>query len=354
MRSKKLSIIIPVYNSAGLLEKCIDSVLNQTYKEFDVYLIDDHSTDQRTGRICDAYAKRDERVHVIHHDQNRGLSIAREDGFYASDSEWVSFVDNDDIIAPYMYEEMMKSVQNEQIDMVCIRGEDKTEKEMKRFIWDKRAADVFVLQGRDACNKIYAKCLDFPLVQPLWGKLIRRSLIEKAREDVLPYRERLYWVYFEDVLFTPMVFCHANKVVFDNRLMYLHRYALNNLSSSARPKEIHYQSVEAGTEVLHFFEKNNLQEAFNQHIIGCFLNMQSVWYKVWKNETNSKKKEKYNQLVDELFREYGQKLKEVRCNNAATVIQKMNISFFKRSRTLWGMTAGKLYFDVLSRRKYRE
>lgn len=352
MSSRKLSIIIPVYNSAGPLEKCIDSVLCQTYTEFNLYLVDDNSTDNKTGKICDAYALHDERVHVIHHDRNQGLSISREDGFYADDSEWVSFIDNDDLIAPYMYEEMMKFVQGGQIDMVCIRGEDKIEEEMENPIWRRNAADAFVLEGKDACNKIYSNKLDFPLAQPIWGKMIKRNLIEKARVDVLPYRERLYWVFFEDVLFTPMIFYHADKVVFDNRLMYMHRRVRTNLSSSVQPKEFHYESVEAGIEVLQFFEKNNLQEAFEEHIVGCFLNMQSIWYKVWKNEKDNRKKEWYNRLVDKIYREYGKKLKAVKSKDIVMIVKKLNIAFFKWNRKLWGLTAGNLYFRIIQRRSY--
>lgn len=353
MSSGKLSIIIPVYNSAGPLEKCIESVLNQTYTEFNLYLVDDNSTDNRTGKVCDEYALRDKRVHVIHHDRNRGLSISREDGFYADDSEWVSFIDNDDLVAPYMYEEMMRLVQgNGQIDMVCIRGENKTEEEMEKPVWDRGRTEVFSMRGRSACNKIYAGRLGFPLAQPIWGKMIKRELIERARVDVLPYREKLYWVFFEDVLFTPMVYYHACKVIFDNRLMYMHRRVSTNLSSSIQPKEFHYESVEAGMEVLRFFEKNRLREAFEKHIIGCFLNMQSIWYRVWKNERDADKKEWYNKLVDKMFAEYGKKLYAVKNRDAATVVKKVNIAFFRWNRQLWGMTAGNFYFGIISRMTY--
>ncbi|MFG6367033.1 MAG: glycosyltransferase family 2 protein [Lachnospiraceae bacterium] len=352
MNSQKLSIIVPVYNSAGPLEKCIDSILCQTYTEFKLYLVDDNSTDNKTTKVCDAYALRDKRVHVIHHDRNRGLSISREDGFYADNSEWVSFIDNDDLIAPYMYEEMMKFAQNEQVDMICIRGEDKIEEEMETPVWNRDTANTFILAGKDACNKIYANQLDFPLAQPIWGKMMRRGLVEKARLDVLPYRESLYWVFFEDVLFTPMLFYRANTVLFDNRLMYLHRRVYTNLSSSVHPKEFHYESVQAGIEVLRFLERNHLTEAFEKHIVGCFLNMQSIWYKVWKGETDNKRKMQYNQLVDQYYDEYGRKLRNIRMPNIYDKVIRMTILMFEKHRILWGKTIGNIYFKFLCRRTY--
>ena len=352
MDDTKLSVIIPVYNSAGSLETCIESVLNQTYRNFNLYLVDDHSTDNKTSCVCDEYAKRDKRVHVLHHDKNQGLSISREDGFYADQSEWVSFIDHDDLIAPTMYEEMMKFVQKSNIDMVCIRGEDKTAEEMKNPIWGKCFGDVLVLNGKNACNKIYANQLDFPLAQPIWGKLIRRSLIERARIEILPYKERLYWVFFEDVLFTPMLFYHADRVVFDNRLMYMHRRVPTNLSSSIQPREFHYQSVEAGIEVLRFFERNNLTEAFDRHIIGCFLNMQSIWYKVWKNEKDRRRKNYYNKVVDAYYKKYSQKLKRIKMKGVYDNLIRFNILLFRKHRVLWGCTIGNIYFKFLNHNTY--
>lgn len=357
MDSKKLSVIIPVYNSAGVLEKCIESVLKQTYKDFNLYLVNDNSTDGKTGKICDAYAELDKRVHIIHHDKNCGLSLSREDGFHADDSEWVSFIDHDDLIAPYMYEEMMRLAYKygRNTEMVCVRAENKISGKMNNPQWaggGERKFDEFALSGRDACSQVCAGKINIPLIGHMWGKIIKRELIERALIDVLPYRERLYWVFFEDVMLTPMLFYHADKVVFENRLMYIHRMFRKNLSVSVAPKEFHYQAVEGGIETLRFFEGNNLPEAFERNIINLFLNMQSVWYKMWKNETDGSKKERYNQLIDEIFHEYGQRLKAVKSKDMPTLIKKINIVIFQYNRNLWGMTAGRLYFEILNRKMY--
>ena len=127
MKGVPLSIIIPVYNSEKYLEKCIRSVLDQTYKNFELILVDDASKDA-SGQICDRLAKCDTRIKVLHHNSNRGLSLSREDGLHMAEGEWVSFVDNDDFLCPIMYERMMGNADN--ADMVCIRGEDKTTDEI--------------------------------------------------------------------------------------------------------------------------------------------------------------------------------------------------------------------------------
>lgn len=349
---KKLSIIVPIYNSEKYLEQCLNTILMQTYKDFELILVDDASTDD-SGKICERYAANDARIKVIHHDKNKGLSISREDGYYFTDSEWVSFVDNDDAISPNMYERLMENTIDENVDLVCIRGEDCPSGNMKNPVWEKKEDNIFSLTGYEACSEIYSGKLKFGFVQPVWGKAIKRSLIEKARIEILPYREKLYWVFFEDVLFMPMVFYYAGKVVFDDQLMYMHRRFLTNLSSTLQPKEFHYEAVEAGIIVLRFLERHHLMDAFEKHMVGCFLNMQSTWYKVWKNETNKRKKIQFDKLIDAFYDEYGQKLRNMQIKSLSDRIVRLTIVFFEKHKVFWGITIGNIYFKLLRRKTYK-
>ena len=99
-----ISVIVPVYNVAEYLPECVDSIINQTYKNLEIILVDDGSTDACPD-ICDDYAKRDSRIRVIHK-KNGGLSDARNAGLDICTGEWIGFVDSDDYIAPSMYEKM--------------------------------------------------------------------------------------------------------------------------------------------------------------------------------------------------------------------------------------------------------
>ena len=98
-----ISIIIPVYNVEKFLPQCIDSILAQTYKDFELILVDDGSPDGSPA-ICDSYAQRDERVRVIHQ-KNAGVSAARNNGIEHAKSEWISFVDSDDWVEPSYIED---------------------------------------------------------------------------------------------------------------------------------------------------------------------------------------------------------------------------------------------------------
>lgn len=91
-----ISIIIPIYNVEEYLERCIDSVVNQTYKNLEIILVDDGSPD-RCGDICDTWALRDTRIKVIHK-KNGGLSDARNAGMSLATGEFIAFVDSDDVV----------------------------------------------------------------------------------------------------------------------------------------------------------------------------------------------------------------------------------------------------------------
>ena len=98
----KISVIVPIYNVEKYLPHCVDSILEQTFFDLEVILVDDGSTD-RCGAICDEYATKDNRVIVIH-EVNSGVSVARNKGIDLSRGEYISFVDGDDILATNYYE----------------------------------------------------------------------------------------------------------------------------------------------------------------------------------------------------------------------------------------------------------
>ena len=112
----ELSIIVPVYKVEKYLPKCIDSILAQTFTDFELILIDDGSPD-RCGEICDEYAIKDERIVVIHQ-VNRGVSAARNAGLDAAKGEYIGFVDSDDWIKPEMYEIMVRTAIDKKADVV--------------------------------------------------------------------------------------------------------------------------------------------------------------------------------------------------------------------------------------------
>lgn len=122
MNMYKISVIVPVYKTEQYLKRCVDSIINQTYPNLEIILVDDGSPD-KCPEICDRFAETDKRIKVIH-TQNAGVSAARNVGLDAATGEYLAFVDSDDYIDSTMYEEMMTLAQKSSCDLImcdCVK-----------------------------------------------------------------------------------------------------------------------------------------------------------------------------------------------------------------------------------------
>ena len=165
-----ISIIVPVYKVEEFLPQCIESIINQTYRDIEVILIDDGSPDN-CGTICEEYAKRDKRIRVFHK-ENGGLSEARNYGIVRATGEYVGFVDSDDWIEPNMYEVLVNIAKEKQADIVgCSFFFEYPKKTLARKIIEK-----------DFDNNIeLCKALIYDEVDTsLWTKLYHKSCFENV------------------------------------------------------------------------------------------------------------------------------------------------------------------------------
>ena len=205
-----ISIIIPVYNSESYLEKCIDSVLAQTYENIEVILVDDGSTDM-SPIICDKYVQIDERVVVIHQ-PNQGQADARNNGIMSSRGQYLSFIDSDDFVEPD-YIEYLWDLLNESGASISICG--------YAFHYENRSNKMptnetlrHYLSGEQALEELlYQKHFD---AAP-WAKLIDANIV---KSNLFP-RGRI----FEDFAVIPKWLLSAQKVIYGNaqKLFYLVR-----------------------------------------------------------------------------------------------------------------------------------
>ena len=103
-----ISIVVPVYNVENYLVECLQSILEQTYKDFELILVNDGSVD-KSGEICDEYKKKYDNIKVVHQ-KNQGQSVARNNGVKLSEADWIMFVDSDDVIHPNLLEYLYRAV----------------------------------------------------------------------------------------------------------------------------------------------------------------------------------------------------------------------------------------------------
>lgn len=172
-RHPQISIIVPVYNAEKYLHQCVDSILNQSFRDFELLLIDDGSKDD-SGAICDEYASKDKRVRVWHQ-ENQGVSVARNVGLEHAQGEWIYFPDSDDIIMDDAFDTMMSMV-SEGVDYVICGYE----------VYDEDGNCTYAIADRqqrtmtqhEALMEMFAPT-DYRYQGYLWNKLFKRSIIQK-------------------------------------------------------------------------------------------------------------------------------------------------------------------------------
>ena len=176
MNNTKVSIIVPLFNAEKFAKRCIESVLMQTFKNYELILIDDGSKD-KTGEICDKYAEKDTRIKVIHKN-NGGVSSARNTGLDMAKGEWITFLDADDWIEPNFLL-IVDNNSNDSIDWIFAQW---------RTIWDNGLPNEInnyeqeiLFNNWEEIKKIWDKMANMDICRCPWGKFFRRSVIESYK-----------------------------------------------------------------------------------------------------------------------------------------------------------------------------
>lgn len=216
----KISIIVPIYNVEEYLERCIDSILNQTFKDFEVILINDGSTDN-SAIICDTYAKKDNRVKVIHK-KNEGAAIARNVGLDACKGQYIGFVDSDDYISPIMYETLLNRIIKENAEIAICRYENFKSYDDIKFRNSKNFFKSF--NNIEALENYF---LDYGhkdriMHTLIWDKLYKRELFDEIRFPNVSFAEDGYVVY--------KLLYKSKKTIFVNDTLYYYFERVGSLS----------------------------------------------------------------------------------------------------------------------------
>ena len=200
----EVSIIIPVYNMEDYLERCMDSVLAQSFTDYEVLLVDDGSTDS-SGSICDGYAAGDGRIHVIHK-ENGGLSDARNAGLDRACGRYVFFLDSDDRILPEMLEKTVQEIRKG-ADMVFFRYTT-VEPDGSTFLWDPLPGCWDLDTEEERKDFLFRILLGRRLPWQVWNILYDRQRIEEAGLRFEDNRR----IFAEDMYFNTCLLFYAKKI----------------------------------------------------------------------------------------------------------------------------------------------
>ncbi len=218
------SVIVPVYKVEKYLCKCVDSILNQSYENFELILVDDGSPDN-CPQICDEYAKKDERVKVIHK-ENGGHTSARNAGLEIAKCEYVTFIDSDDYVAQDYLKTFADGIDGYQIDIACV-GNVETDGKNEKFCplgdcaegyYDRKNIEknLFPLLLESVLGKSFSSTL--------WGKAIKKDLIHPVLSRI---DKRI--VVGEDSLCVKACLYKAQGVFISNSCLYYYRQSPNSI-----------------------------------------------------------------------------------------------------------------------------
>lgn len=302
-----ISIIVPIYNVGKYLPKCIESILNQTFKNFELILVNDGSTDN-SGVVCDDYAKKDTRIKIIHK-SNGGVSSARNAGLYVAKGEYIGFVDPDDYIDKNMYEKLYRLCIDNNSDIAICRFN----REINGKIQNKeRTEEIIELNNMEAMNELFKGNLyRFSLCNKLFSK--------KCFNDVLFPEERIH----EDLSTTYKLFANSKKAVYINYCGYIYVRRENSILTSTY-NEKRLQAFIAWDEIIEFIDKNYYE--IIEQVIATFTYwcVDNILY-ILNQVNNSKKKNNYLNIIQKYTTKYYIYIKR---NNILSRSYKLRIRIF--------------------------
>ena len=302
-----ISIIVPIYNVGKYLPKCIESILNQTFKNFELILVNHGSTDN-SGVVCDDYAKKDTRIKIIHK-SNGGVSSARNAGLYVAKGEYIGFVDPDDYIDKNMYEKLYRLCIDNNSDIAICRFN----REINGKIQNKESTEEIIeLNNMEAMNELFKGNLyRFSLCNKLFSK--------KCFNDVLFPEERIH----EDLSTTYKLFANSKKAVYINYCGYIYVRRENSILTSTY-NEKRLQAFIAWDEIIEFIDKNYYE--IIEQVIATFTYwcVDNILY-ILNQVNNSKKKNNYLNIIQKYTTKYYIYIKR---NNILSRSYKLRIRIF--------------------------
>jgi glycosyltransferase involved in cell wall biosynthesis len=301
----KISVVIPVYNVENYLHRCIDSLLNQTFQDFEIILIDDGSKDN-SGKICDEYAQKDKRIKVFHK-KNARVSAARNDGIKIAKGKYISFIDSDDWIEPEMYQEMINRAEKLNLDFIMCDY-----KKRSNDYEDKRTQPIRggYYSKRDIKNELFQCLIMFENIEypPTISNWVCLFNLEFLKKNNLYYDEDIH--YDEDSIFGSKIMYHANNFYYLKNQHYYNYYYNANSTTNTYNENKWNSFLKINERLVKYFGKTIEYDFSRQIKINMlYLTLSALGQikyseKHGKERINMIKKIMFHPKVKELFKEF--------------------------------------------------
>lgn len=280
----KISVIVPVYNVESYLKKCLDSILEQSYTNLEVILINDGSTDL-SGQICEEYSRKDKRIKLFHQ-TNQGLSAARNEGIKQSTGEILSFIDSDDYVNKDFYKLMILTMEKYDADIVQCGFEkvDENSRKINKTVDFSELSEDEIYEGENTLDKLYSR--NYVETVIMCNKLYKTHLFYNIKFPV----GKLH----EDEFTTFRLLDRAKKmVIIDAKLYYYYQRADSITHKKFNVKRL--DVIQAYKEQVLYFRSKNMRVFEEKSLIKLEFKIRS-YMKKYKYLDSNQKKEILNML----------------------------------------------------------
>lgn len=301
-----ISVIVPVYNVEKYLRECIDSVLRQTYTNFELILVDDGSKDL-SKNICEEYARNDSRIKVLEK-ENGGASSARNLGMTVAEGEYIYFLDSDDWIVEEAFEKLLEIIESSDAEVVFFDAysiDEDTGKVATTHYSHKKAYQSnsgYQLMEELIVNK------DFHVAP--WLFFLKKDLLDRTK---LKFEEGII---YEDMIFTYKLFCEAQNVMYLPEYLYYRRYREDSVMTSKVKVKNFESALKVYYKVHNYWNHLSDDMKSEKHAIRCAYNGLNVYERLNKSDKKVCR-DKYKRLRKDILNvnAYGDMALKARCYN---------------------------------------
>ena len=301
-----ISVIIPVYNVEEYLNQCVESVLAQTYKNYEIILVDDGSVDA-SPKICDEYAKQFENISVFHK-ENGGASSARNVGIKNASGKYIFFLDSDDWIENNTFELLINSAVSEKADLVFCEAQavddNGNEFSSNNYGYD---SEYPTQNAFDTMQQMIEK-KEFHVA--IWMLLLERDIFINNN---LEFCEGIM---YEDMIISYQFYCLAELAAHVNKKLYYRRYHPNSVMTSAKTERNYYSAATVYREVAKFRKTLPENKQSPNHLNRCAYNAINI-YRQMTPDIKKKYKSDYESIIKDILDNdaYGDKALKFECKS---------------------------------------
>lgn len=293
-----ISIVCPVYNREKYLPATIESVLNQTYSDFELILVDDGSTD-KSFSVMEKYAKKDERIKIFTK-ENAGASSAREYGYHKAEGEYFVLLDSDDLWKNRMLEKQMEFMQTGEYEsvFVCLKTMNDSEIENTSLNFEDEY-NIEYCSGLD----IYKRNVNGDNIATSWAVLHKKDFFDREIQRFIDIKDKYPFGYFNDSLITAQITCSCKRAVIIHNVFVLVRTNDDSICRTIKVIPHNLEKMEHFKAKIEFIDEFEDKYPYYHEIVGYYMTMMGIWARIkcGNNQLYSAEEQRIWQNYDEYF-----------------------------------------------------